>query len=65
MTSLERLNAWLAGKPVDKIPNMNIVMAVAAREARVSYRQFVTDYRKLAEGSLICAEKYGHGQGAF
>ena len=59
MTSLERLNARLAGKPVDKIPNMNIVMAVAAREAGASYREFVTDYRKLAEGSLICAEKYG------
>ena len=59
MNSLERLNARLAGKPVDKIPNMNIVMAVAAREAGASYREFVTDYRKLAEGSLICAEKYG------
>jgi MtaA/CmuA family methyltransferase len=59
MTSLERLNARLAGKPVDKIPNMNIVMAVAAREAGASYREFATDYRKLAEGSLRCAEKYG------
>ena len=59
MTSLERLNARLAGKPVDKIPNMNIVMAIAAREAGASYREFVTDYRKLAIGSLRCAEKYG------
>ena len=59
MTSLERLNARLAGKPVDKIPNMNIVMAVAAREAGASYREFVSDYRKLAEGSIACAEKYG------
>jgi uroporphyrinogen decarboxylase len=59
MTSLERINARLAGKPVDKIPNMNIVMAVAAREAGASYREYVTDYRKLAEGALICAEKYG------
>jgi len=59
MTSLERLNARLAGKPVDKIPNMNIVMAIAAREAGASYREFVSDYRKLAEGSLACAEKYG------
>ena len=49
----------MAGKPVDKIPNMNIVMAVAAREAGVSYREFVSDYRKLVDGSLICAEKYG------
>ena len=38
---------------------MNIVMAAAAREAGASYREFVTDYRKLAEGTLVCAEKYG------
>jgi MtaA/CmuA family methyltransferase len=59
MTPLERLNARLAGKPVDKIPNMNIVMAVVAREAGVSYREYVTDYRKLVTGNMICAEKYG------
>ena len=59
MTSIERINARLAGKPVDKIPNMNIVMAIVAREAGVSYRDYVSDYRKLVEGNLICAEKYG------
>jgi uroporphyrinogen decarboxylase len=59
MTPLERINARLAGKPVDKIPNMNILMAIVAREARVSYREYVTNYRKLVEGNLICAEKFG------
>ena len=59
MTSLERLNNRLAGKPVDKIPNLNIVMAVVAREAGVSYKEYVNDYRKLVEGNIICAEKYG------
>lgn len=59
MTPLERLNARLSGKAVDKIPNMNIVMALAAREAGASYRDYVSDYRLLAEGSLRCAEKYG------
>ncbi|MDR2143954.1 MAG: uroporphyrinogen decarboxylase family protein [Treponema sp.] len=59
MTASERLNARLAGQDVDKIPNMNIFMAVVAREAGVSYREYVTDYRKLVEGNLICAEKYG------
>jgi uroporphyrinogen decarboxylase len=59
MTSIERLNARLAGKPVDKIPNMNIFMAIVAREAGVSYREYVQDYKKLVEGNLICAEKYG------
>jgi len=59
MTSLERVNQRLAGKPVDKIPNMNIFMSIVAREAGVSYREYVQDFRKLAEGNLICAEKYG------
>jgi uroporphyrinogen decarboxylase len=56
---MERLYARLAGKPVDKIPNMNILMHIVAREAGVSYREYVQDYRKLVEGNLICAEKYG------
>jgi len=59
MTSLERLNARLAGKPVDKIPNMNIFMAIIAREAGVPYSDYVQNYVKLVEGNLICAEKYG------
>ncbi|MDR2478126.1 MAG: uroporphyrinogen decarboxylase, partial [Treponema sp.] len=59
MNSKERLYARLAGKPVDKIPNLNIYMYIVAREAGVSYREYVQDYRKLAEGNLICAEKYG------
>ena len=59
MTSLERVNARLKGKPVDKIPNLNIVMALAAKCAGVSYREYVTDYRKLVEGNLRCIEKFG------
>ena len=59
MTSLERLNARLAGKAVDKIPNMNIFMSIIAREAGVSYSEYVQNYRKLVEGNLICAEKFG------
>lgn len=59
MKPKERLTARLAGKPVDKIPNMNIFMAIIAREAGVSYRDYVLDYRNLVKGQLICAEKYG------
>ena len=59
MTSLERLDARLAGKPVDKIPNMNIFMSIVAREAGVSYSEYAKDYRKLVEGNIICAQKYG------
>lgn len=59
MNSRERVYARLAGKPVDKIPNLNLYMHIVAREAGASYREFVQDYRKLAEGNLVCAEKYG------
>jgi uroporphyrinogen decarboxylase len=59
VTSLERVNARLAGKPVDKIPNMNIFMSIIAREAGVFYGEYVQNYQKLVEGNLICAEKYG------
>jgi len=59
MTSTERLYARLKGKPVDKIPNMNIVMTLVAKVAGVSFREYVQDYRKLVEGNLICAERFG------
>ena len=56
MNSKERLEARLQGKPVDKIPNLNIAMALVAKCAGVSYREYAQDYRKLVEGNLICAE---------
>lgn len=59
MNSKERLEARLQGKPVDKIPNLNIAMALVAKCAGVSYREYAQDYRKLVEGNLICAEKFG------
>jgi uroporphyrinogen decarboxylase len=59
MTSKERVYTRLAGKPVDKIPNMNIFMHIVAREAGVAYREYVQDYRNLVAVILICAEKYG------
>lgn len=59
MTSKERLYARLEGKPVDKIPNLNIFMATVARMVGVSYAEYVQDYRKLVEGNLICAERFG------
>ena len=49
----------MQGKPVDKIPNLNIVMGLVAKMAGVSYREYAQDYRKLVEGNLICAERFG------
>jgi len=59
MTSRERLYARMRGEPVDKIPNMNIAMGLVAKAAGVTYREYVQDHRKLAEGNLICAERFG------
>ena len=59
MTSKERLYARMQGKPVDKIPNMNIAMGLVAKVAGATYREYVQDYRKLVEGNLICAERFG------
>ena len=59
MTSKERLYNRLEGKAVDKIPNMNIAMGLVAKMAGVTYREYVQDYRKLVEGNLICAERFG------
>ncbi|MDR1796973.1 MAG: uroporphyrinogen decarboxylase family protein [Clostridiales Family XIII bacterium] len=59
MKPSERLRARLAGRPVDKIPNLNIVMGLAAKEAGVSYSAYAQDYRHLCEGNVRCAEMYG------
>ncbi|MGL4393226.1 MAG: uroporphyrinogen decarboxylase family protein [Fusobacteriaceae bacterium] len=59
MTPLERVKNHLEGKGTDKIPNLNIVMAFAAKEIGVTYKEFATDYRKLVEANIVCCEKYG------
>ncbi len=59
MTSFERVMNRLEGKPVDKIPNMNIVMGFAAKQIGATLREFVTDYRVLVDSKLYCAENLG------
>ena len=58
MNSLERLFNRIQGKPVDRVPNMNIVMQFA-RETGHTYGQVVRNARLLADGMLRCHEKYG------
>jgi len=59
MNSYERVLKRLEGKPVDKIPNLDILMTFAARYVGVSYREYVTDYRYLVEGNIACCQKFG------
>ncbi len=59
MTGKERVLRRIAGQPVDRVPNLNIMMQFAAKEIGVTYRDYCTDYKKLAQGNLTCAHKYG------
>ena len=59
MNAMERMMNRIEGRPVDRPPNMNIVMLFAARETGHEYGQVVRDGRLLAEGMLRCYEKYG------
>lgn len=58
MNALERLSNRMNGNPVDRLPNMCLVMAFAAKQIGVPYGKYVTDYRLLSEGVLRCYEKF-------
>lgn len=59
MTPYERVYSRLQGKPVDKVPNLNILMAFAAEYINISYDKFCTDYRYLVEANIKCNEVFG------
>jgi MtaA/CmuA family methyltransferase len=59
MTPYERVFNRLQSKAVDKIPNLNILMAFAAKYIGVPYSRYATDYRCLVEGNIACCEKFG------
>jgi len=59
MTPYERVFARLSGKPVDRIPNLNILMAFAAKYIGVSYDKYCTDYRLLVDANIKCNEQFG------
>lgn len=59
MTPYERVMSRLEGKPVDKIPNLNIVMMFAGDYLGFKYGEYVSDYRKLVQARIKCAEEFG------
>ncbi|MDR3262407.1 MAG: uroporphyrinogen decarboxylase family protein [Tannerella sp.] len=59
MNSKERVLARIHNQPVDRIPNLNILMFLAAKEIGVSYAEYCQDYRKLAHGNIVSMQKYG------
>ena len=59
MNSYARVMNRLNGKPMDRIPNLSIVMLFAAKELGVSYSDCCRDYRLLADAAFLCHERYG------
>jgi len=58
MTGRERILAHLEGRAVDRLPLMPITMMFAADVAGVRYRDYVSDYRRLAEAQVRVAETF-------
>ena len=59
MNSKDRVIARLTGKPVDRVPNLNFVMFIAAKRLGVTYAEYVQDYRLLVQGDLEMAGEFG------
>lgn len=58
MTGKERILATIDGGQPDGLAYMPITMMFAADRIGVPYREYATDYRKLAEGQLRTAEEF-------
>jgi MtaA/CmuA family methyltransferase len=59
MTGRERVFAFLKKQPVDRIPNLSINKAAAARLSNTPYGLYCTDYRRLVTSYLGCCERFG------
>jgi len=58
MTGRERVLAVIEGRPVDHLPCMPITMMFAADILGVRYRDYVSDYRILADAQMKTAEMF-------
>ena len=59
LNSFERLFSRLDGKPVDRPPNLNLLMSFAARYANVPYSKFCLDSESMVEANILCHEDFG------
>ncbi|MBO4885475.1 MAG: uroporphyrinogen decarboxylase family protein [Clostridia bacterium] len=59
MNSMERLSARLAGKDVDRAPNLNILMTFAAKYAGIPYCDFILRPEEKCRANLIAHEEFG------
>lgn len=59
MNGRERFFAYLEGKPVDRIPNLSIIKAIAARLSNIPYGLYCTNYKYLVKAYMSCCERFG------
>ncbi len=59
VTHRERFMAVLEGRPTDRVPLFPLLMFLAADRAGMSYRDYATNGRALAEAQLLVQERYG------
>ena len=59
MKPYDRIYNRLQGKPVDRAPNLNILMAFAARYIEVPLDKFCLDYKQLTRANIECNEVFG------
>jgi len=59
MKGKERIRAYVRGEQVDRLPYMPIVMSFAAQGIKAKYKDFTTDYRLIAEGQIVFADRFG------
>jgi MtaA/CmuA family methyltransferase len=58
MTNRQRFMAALEGKPADRVPLFPLLMFLAADRARITYREYATNGRALAEAQLRVQERF-------
>jgi MtaA/CmuA family methyltransferase len=59
MNPLERMRLRLAGKPVDRTPNFDILMGFAARYTGARLSDYFLDHRVLCAATLAMVEPFG------
>lgn len=58
MNSYERVMARVKGQPVDRVPNLCIMMGFAAKYAGVPYHDFCLNPEKMVEANIAVAQKF-------
>lgn len=59
MNSYERVMNRFEGKPVDRLPNFNLIMMLGAKMTGVTFGEYVSNYRHLVDAAFMCHEQFG------